>query len=166
MELALVHLELPGLGGQATLALLGRGHPAVRVVALCDRVDDLATLRAYDAGVRGVMCSDAGAEDWTAVLADVGAGRVHLNHVLDRLIRGAHRPQRAPRPCTELTDRELETIQWYLREPGATQRQVGEHMGVDACTVHEHLQNIYAKWGVHCVPEALFRALREGLYPG
>ncbi len=166
VDLAVVHRVLEGLGGQATLALLAQGHPAVRVLAVCDAVDDIATLRAYDAGVRGVMRLGAGKSSWAAALADARAGRVHLNEVLERLITGGQRPQRAEPRCPELTARELETIQWFLCKPGSTQREVAEEMGVDVSTVHEHLKNIYRKWGVHHLAEALLYALHHGLYPG
>ncbi len=166
VDLALDHLELDGLGGQATLALLAQGYPGLRVLAVCDRVDDVATLRAYHAGARGVMRLGAEDNEWALALADARAGRVHLNDVLERLIADGRRPKRAERPCPELTPRELETIQWFLRKPGSTQREIAEDMGVDVSTVHEHLKNIYRKWGVHNGPEALVHALHKGLYPG
>ncbi|WP_049556493.1 helix-turn-helix transcriptional regulator [Nonomuraea sp. SBT364] len=64
----------------------------------------------------------------------------------------------------ELTSREIEVLS--LLTEGLSAPQVGERLGLAPSTVRSHLERVYTKLGAHTGPQAVARAIRQGLLPG
>jgi DNA-binding CsgD family transcriptional regulator len=60
-----------------------------------------------------------------------------------------------------LTPRERETLQLLAR--GLSREQIGERLGLRAGTVRTHIQNLYAKLGLHSRLDLVHFAARHGL---
>jgi DNA-binding NarL/FixJ family response regulator len=59
-----------------------------------------------------------------------------------------------------LTERESQVVR--LLATGATASCIGRQMRISERTVHKHLENVYAKLGVHDRLSAVLRALYTG----
>lgn len=65
---------------------------------------------------------------------------------------------------TSLTDRELEVLRQVAT--GASNRRIGQRLGISPNTVKVHLRNIFEKMGVASRTEATLRAMQMGLVAG
>ena len=116
---------------------------------------------ALEAGARGVLVRDAGAEEITAALTAIAAGLI----VLDERIHQQLMPQAPsailPAGMEPLTPREIEVLELIARgEPNkgiARELQISEH------TVKFHVGSILGKLGASSRSEALARAIGGGL---
>ncbi|HEX2029005.1 MAG TPA: response regulator transcription factor [Nitriliruptorales bacterium] len=68
-----------------------------------------------------------------------------------------------PSPIGQLTARERQVLEALIG--GATNTRIAESLGISRHTVRTHLQNIFAKLGVHNRLEAVALGLRAGLRP-
>ena len=63
-----------------------------------------------------------------------------------------------------LTPRETQVLASLVA--GNSYKQVAAELEISIETVRTHIKSLYRKLGVHCVAEAVARALREGLVDG
>ncbi len=167
VDVALVHMELQGLGGATTISLLKRAYPHLPVVALCDRVDDQLFQRAISAKAKSVLLVRASVEEVGRAVAVVHSGYFHVNDLLEHWLRqrGLHTlrhnatEEEVPKP----TARELEAL--ALRAAGHSEHAVAEKMQVKKSTVHTFMKKLYAKCRVHSVADAAYFALKKGWLP-
>lgn len=127
---------------------------AARVLAAADVYHSLTEERPYrpaltprDAAERLLAEARSGrldADAVTAVLASDG-GRVGIRHV-----RPAH-----------LTERQVEVLR--LMATGASNRDIGRHLGISGRTAERHVQDIYAKIGASTRAAAALFAMEHGL---
>jgi DNA-binding NarL/FixJ family response regulator len=71
------------------------------------------------------------------------------------------RPPNRMAQMRSLTPRERETLQLLAR--GLSREQIGERLGLRAGTVRTHIQNLYAKLGLHSRLDLVHFAARHGL---
>jgi HD-GYP domain-containing protein (c-di-GMP phosphodiesterase class II) len=93
--------------------------------------------------------------------ADARAGRLDPAAV-DAVLQAAGHAPRARRPSPAgLTPREVEVL--VLAARGATNRAIGETLGISAKTAGHHIQHIYTKVGVSTRAGAALFAIQHGL---
>lgn len=93
--------------------------------------------------------------------AEVRAGRLDAGAVDAVLQAAGHsRRRRAPGP-SGLTPREIEVL--VLAARGATNRTIGETLGISAKTAGTHVEHIYTKTGVSTRAGAALYAIQQGL---
>ncbi|MFI5254050.1 MAG: LuxR C-terminal-related transcriptional regulator [Candidatus Limnocylindrales bacterium] len=112
-------------------------------------------MRSPDGIVRGLRL-DASRRDFSerdrAVLEALGR---HLERVLGR--RDPHLPQ--PAGLLGLTERQAEILAWVAR--GLTNAEIGATLSLSPHTVRKHLENAFARLGVHSRGRAI-ALLRAG----
>lgn len=96
--------------------------------------------------------------------ADARTGRLDAAAV-DHVLRAAghHRRRRRSGPAG-LTPREVEVL--VLAAKGATNRMIGESLGISAKTAGSHIEHIYTKIGVSTRAGAALYAIQQGLVDG
>ncbi len=169
VDMALVQVSAGGTAGSSTLALLRDNWPGVALVALADGPEVELTARAFYAGAGAVLDLLATEpEALRAAVADVREDHLHLNAVMERMLRerGPKRPERASGPTVKLTRCEKSILYWMGHGSLLTQRGIAEKVQRDVSTVHSHIKSIYAKLGVHGQRAALRRAVQCGLLEG
>src|SRR6185369_9302439 len=122
---------------EATRALAARGVRA-RVVVLTTYSDDDWVFRALQAGARGFLTKDAGAEEIRQAIESVAAGQAGLDpsvqrRLLDALTAGARIGVPAPQPADGLTARELEVL--AVIAEGLSNAEVAARLHVSEATV-------------------------------
>ncbi len=129
--------------------------------------------RALQAGARGFLTKDAGADEIRRAITDVAAGHAQLDpsvqrRLLDALgsgnrfavadVRGQQRPGDPP---DELTPREAEVLAHIAA--GLSNAEIASTLYVSEATVKTHVNHIFAKTGLRDRAQLVGYAFRNGL---
>jgi two-component system, NarL family, response regulator len=153
-RVAVIDLQMPGLGGAEATALMARSCPecAVIVLSVYGREEDIH--RCFQAGARGyLMKSSPGSEIMTAIRAVAAGKRYVPREVGERLA--------ARLPCSDLTSREATVLQEIVQ--GKNNKQIAASLGLRESTVKWHINALLGKLGVEDRVQAVVHALRRGL---
>ena len=161
-DLALLDLRL---GERLTQDLIGPACARGHVVVYSVYGDEGAVVAALAAGASGYLHKEAPSIDMANTLVEVMQGLVPISptvagHLLT-IARKTTEGQPNQDSGWQLTDRELEILEWLAR--GLTYRQVGEKCHITFNTVAFHVKQIYEKLQVSSRSAAVFQALSSGL---
>ncbi|MEV0290689.1 response regulator transcription factor [Kribbella sp. NPDC050820] len=159
----LVLLDMALADAAVTIRSLTHAVPAVRVVALGVAETEADVLACAELGVCGYVPREASLEQLQLVIRHALRGEVICSpEVAGGLFRrvahlaGATRPAA---PTDRLTTREREILN--LVGVGLSNRQIAENLGIQPCTVKNHVHNILEKLGVEGRSEASAIARRS-----
>ena len=156
-DLVLMDLQMPRMGGVASIRAILEAWPDARVLVLTTYDTDEAILTAVEAGASGYLLKDADTE----VLADgvrrAAAGDTVLSPpVARRLVDRVRQPD-----ALALSVRELEVLREVAR--GASNADIAARLHISAATVKTHLLHIYDKLAVNDRAAAVSRAYQRRL---
>ena len=153
-DIVLMDLNMPTVDGvEATRRLVDSGARA-RVVVLTTYADDDWVFRALEAGARGFLTKDAGAEEIQQAISTVAAGQAQLDpSVQRRLIEalaagaklGVAGPNRPAAVDDGLTAREAEVLVEVAG--GYSNAEIAARLFVSEATVKTHVNHLLAKTG-------------------
>src|SRR5262249_56006985 len=83
-DVVLMDLRMPRLDGVEATRRLVAGEPGVGIVALTTYADDETVIAALQAGARGYLTKDAGADQIRAAIERVAAGEAALDPAVQR----------------------------------------------------------------------------------
>lgn len=154
MDVVLMDLRLPGLGGvETTLGLLSR-DPKARVVVLTTYDTDEDVYRAIQSGAKSYLLKDMSTKEIVGTIRAVHAGTAELpSSVAKRLDERLQRQG--------LTPREQEVLQLLVR--GRSNKEISSALRISEDTVKSHLKTLFAKLGVRDRTDAAISALRHGI---
>lgn len=170
-DVVLMDLSMPTMDGvEATRRLAARGARA-RVVVLTTYADDQWVFGALQAGARGFLTKDAGADEIRAAVLSVAAGDAQLDpsvqrRLLEALASGAHVGTGPTGPETVddgLTARELEVLTEIAR--GLSNSEVAQRLFVSEATVKTHVNHLLAKTACRDRAGLVAYAYRTGRAP-
>ena len=153
IDMLLLDLGLPAVGGSAALPQLRVRFPAIPVVVI-SATDDSAVADACMAqGASGFIPKSVRREALAAALQAVLDGDVYLAPTFRH---GAQRPA-----LSTLTRREIEV----LRRMGAGEpnKVIARHLGISEATVRAHCSAVFRSFGVSSRTQAIAEANRRGL---
>ncbi len=157
VDVVLLDLRMPRMGGVDTIQALAVQSPHVRVLVLTTFDSDRDVLPAIEAGATGYLLKDASAAELKAAVRAAYAGQpVLAPSVAGRLIGQV---RRGPEPG--LSPRELEVLR--LVAAGTTNREAARRLLVSEATVKTHLLHLYEKLGVKDRAAAVSEAYQRGL---
>jgi DNA-binding NarL/FixJ family response regulator len=153
-DIVLMDLNMPTVDGvEATRRLVEQGARA-RVVVLTTYADDDWVFRALQAGARGFLTKDAGAEEIEQAITTVAAGQAQLDpsvqrRLLEALASGAKLGVAEPAagaPVDDgLTSREEEVLVEIAE--GWSNAEIAARLFVSEATVKTHVNHLLAKTG-------------------
>jgi DNA-binding NarL/FixJ family response regulator len=153
-DIVLMDLNMPTVDGvEATRRLVEQGARA-RVVVLTTYADDDWVFRALQAGARGFLTKDAGAEEIHHAISTVAAGEAQLDpsvqrRLLEALAAGAPlgvAEATGPAPVDDgLTGRESEVLVEVAA--GHSNSEIAARLFVSEATVKTHINHLLAKTG-------------------
>jgi DNA-binding NarL/FixJ family response regulator len=153
-DIVLMDLSMPTVDGvEATRRLAEQGARA-RVVVLTTYADDDWVFRALQAGARGFLTKDAGAEEIEQAITAVAAGQAQLDpsvqrRLLEALASGAKlgvaEPASAAAVDDGLTAREAEVLVEIAE--GHSNAEIATRLFVSEATVKTHVNHLLAKTG-------------------
>ncbi|MFK0195075.1 response regulator [Kitasatospora sp. NPDC090308] len=185
-DVVLMDLRMPRCDGVEATRRIRADHPATEVVVLTTYADDDSLFSALQAGARGFLTKDAGAEEIARAVADVRSGAAGLSpqvqlRLLERLSAPAGpaaqsrpEPQTGSQPRTEpagrpalpdgLTQREAEVL--ALIAAGLSNAEIAGRLFVSPATVKTHINNLFAKTAVRDRAQAVAYAFKHGISDG
>jgi DNA-binding NarL/FixJ family response regulator len=153
-DIVLMDLNMPTVDGvEATRRLVEQGARA-RVVVLTTYADDDWVFRALQAGARGFLTKDAGAEEIEQAITTVAAGQAQLDpsvqrRLLEALASGAKlgvaEPAVGAAVDDGLTSREEEVLVEIAE--GRSNAEIAGRLFVSEATVKTHVNHLLAKTG-------------------
>ena len=157
VDVVLLDLRMPRMGGVETIRALATQAPAVRVLVLTTFDTDRDVLPARVAGATGYLLKDASAAELKAAVRAAHAGQpVLAPSVAGRLIGQVRRG-----PDSALSPREVEVLR--LVAAGTTNRETARRLLISEATVKTHLLHLYEKLGVNDRAAAVSEAYQRGL---
>lgn len=168
-DLALMDLQLPGMGGIEATRRLKALLPHVSVIVFTVFEEPATMLEAICAGADGYLLKKAPAGEILGQLRAVAAGGSPLTPEVGRKVLGLVRALGPTASGTEgaapdrldLTEREQDVLRCLVR--GLSYKQVAGDLDMSLDTVRTHIRSVYRKLQVHSVAEAVARAIRERL---
>ncbi|MEU9608400.1 response regulator transcription factor [Streptomyces sp. NPDC048057] len=163
-DAVLMDLRMPRCDGVEATRRIRAQYPGTQVVVLTTYADDDSLFPALRAGARGYLTKDADGEEIVRAIQDVVAGRAGLSADVQRklLERVASAPEPpAPKLPDGLTGREGEVL--ALIADGLSNPEIARHLHISTATVKTHINNLFAKAGLHDRAQAVRYAYRNGL---
>lgn len=157
IDLVLLDLHLPGLGGsEGVRAVRERGHH-VLVVSASDSPD--IVVAAIAAGAEGYLTKDADAPEIIRAVSVITAGGTYVSPTLASHLLAVER-RKGPTPL-QLSDREREIL--ALVAAGERDQDIAEQLFISISTVRSHLDRIRDKTGRRRRPDLTRLAAETGL---
>jgi len=172
-DVVLMDLNMPRCNGVEATEQLRDRQPGTRVVVLTTYADDDWVFAALQAGARGFLTKDAGAEEIHRAIATVASGDAQLDpsvqrRLLDALASGqrlAVAGQPAPpvpdAPPGELTPREAEVLRHIAA--GLSNTEIAAALFVTEATVKTHINHIFTKTSLRDRAQLVRYAYQHGL---
>lgn len=182
-DVVLMDLNMPRCNGVEATERLRAAHSPARVVVLTTYSDDAWVFSALQAGARGFLTKDAGAEEIHRAITTVAAGQAQLDpsvqrRLLDALGSGERfavaAPDHPPGPAAtakpgsdpvpapdELTPREVEVLAHIAA--GESNAEIAAALFVSEATVKTHINHIFTKTGLRDRVQLVRYAFRHQL---
>lgn len=159
VDVVLMDLRMPVLGGVEATAELRERAPDVRVLVLTTFDGEADVLPAVAAGATGYLLKDAGTDELAAAVRAAQRGEsVLAPAAAGHLMGQVRRP-----PPALLTARELEVL--ALVADGASNREAARRLFISEASIKTHLLHVYGKLAVRDRAAAVGEAYRRGLLP-
>ena len=166
-DVAVMDLNMPGIGGiEATRQIAGR-MPATRVLVLTIASDDDSIMQAMMAGASGYMLKDAPVEELVAGIRAAAAGESSISpriaaKLLAWMREGGRTEPSAPEAVgADLSDRELEVLR--LLAAGKGNAEIAQELFISPKTVKNHIASILAKLQIENRIQAAVYAVKAGI---
>lgn len=147
-DVAVLDVQMPGLGGSEVLAALVRENAPTRVLLLSALATSDAATEAIAAGAAGVLDKSSTAEELCRALVAVASGETVVS---PRLVGNG----------SGLSAREREVL--GLVAEGLSAPEIAARLTLSSHTVKTHMRNLYEKLGVTDRAAAVAVAMRRGL---
>ena len=162
-DLALVDLNMKGMGGIELIGHIRKLYPQIKILVLTTFYDDKNITEAISNGADGYLLKDSGKDAILGAVSQIMGGRTVLDQkVMQRLtmlvaqnMGGASVDQgakdstdiEAKQAYGELTEREKEIA--GLMAEGLSNRQIADKLYISEGTIKNYISSIYDKTGIH-----------------
>ncbi len=157
VDVVLMDLRMPVMGGVEAIGVLRRTAPDARVLVLTTFDTDRDVLPAIEAGATGYLLKDTPRDELLRAVRAAHRGEAVLSPAVAGRLMGQ---VREPAQDT-LTARELEVLR--LVATGSTNRETARLLFISEATVKTHLLHIYAKLAVRDRASAVAAGYQRGL---
>ena len=166
-DVVLMDLRMPRVDGVEATRRIKAAYPSVQIVVLTTYSDDESVFAALQAGARGYLTKDAGADEIARAINAVLGGDAQLDpsvqrRLVDALATGAQPSRRRRGDLPDgLTQREAEVL--TLIAGGRSNAEIARELFISEATVKTHINNLFAKAGLRDRAQAVTYAYRKGL---
>jgi DNA-binding NarL/FixJ family response regulator len=157
VDVVLMDLRMPTMGGVEAIGELRRTAPDVRVLVLTTYDTDRDVLPAIEAGATGYLLKDTPRDELLRAVRAAHRGEAVLSPAVAGRLMGQIRTETQD----ALSARELEVLR--LVADGSTNRETAQRLFISEATVKTHLLHIYAKLEVRDRASAVAAGYQRGL---
>jgi len=159
VQLIVLDLNLPGLGGLELLRRLARAAPKTPILVFSQHAEAIYATKALEAGARGFVSKNALPEEFLEAIDAVLAGGVAIEKGVQREM--AMRDLAQDAYLKPLTERDLEILR--LLAAGNSLSEIAAKLGIAYKTVANTLSRIKEKLGVGQTSDLIRIAIGRGL---
>ena len=153
-DITLMDLRLPKLGGADAISQIRQESPGARIIVLTTFDGDEDIYRALQAGAKGYLLKGTDADELTATIRSVFAGKSRIpSFVAEKLAERMGGPA--------LTTRELEVLKRIVA--GRSNKEIASDLHISEATVKTHINSLLSKLGVSDRTQAATTALQRGI---
>ncbi len=164
-DIALLDINMPGMGGLEATRRIKADVPDVHVLALTMYEEKRFFLEALAAGAEGYVLKGANPSELLMAIRTAARGEAYLTpaQAKDMLAEYHRRADREPAEGgrATLSVREQEVLK--LIAEGRTGKEIAERLFLSPNTIERHRTNIMNKLGLHNRAELIRFAIQEGL---
>jgi two-component system, NarL family, invasion response regulator UvrY len=159
LDLVLLDMNLPELGGLELLNRLATVAPGLPVLVLSMHAEPLYVTRAMEAGARGYVSKNVAPDELVTAIRHVASGGRYVEGELAQAL--VLNPAPAIEPLEQLTPRDLEIIRLLAR--GRSLSEIADALGLGYKTIANTCTQIKAKLGVNRTADLVRVALEAGI---
>lgn len=147
-SLALVDLNMKGMGGIELISQMKSEYPEVKILVLTTFYDDKNITQAISNGADGYLLKDSGKNAILGAIGQIMGGRNVIDgKVMQRLAMLMSGKAQNASLLDGMTSREKEIC--TLLAQGLTNKQIAESLYISEGTVKNYISSIYDKTGIH-----------------
>lgn len=137
IDLAIVDLAMPGMGGLELIKRISAEHPGVAVLVLSMFAQEQYALRAFRAGAKGYVTKDGAGRELVTAVRKVAAGGAYVTPTLaESLVLHLHGDATSPRH-DRLSDREMDVLRRLVSGERLTDIADALHLSVKTVSTHK-----------------------------
>jgi two-component system invasion response regulator UvrY len=161
IDLAIVDLAMPGMGGLDLIKRIRADHSDVAIMVLTMYAQEQYALRAFRAGAKGYVTKDVAGVELVTAVRKVAAGGAYVTPSLaESVVLQLHGSAAAPRH-DKLSDREMEVLRKLVAGDRLT--DIGEALHLSVKTVSTHKSRILEKLGLPNLAALVRYGLEHGM---
>ena len=165
-DLILMDIEMPGLNGVETTALVKKKYPQIKIVMLTVFDNNDHIFNAIKAGADGYLLKDVIPDLLYKGIIDTLNGGAAMNPSIAmkalKLLRNPDTLQSNKNAKeVSLTSREIDVLEQLGK--GLSYTKIADNLFISPSTVRKHIENIYKKLHVHNKLEAVEEAKKHNL---
>jgi two-component system nitrate/nitrite response regulator NarL len=165
-DVAVMDINMPGIGGIEATRQIASRMPATRVLVLTIASDDDSIMQAMMAGASGYMLKDAPVEELVAGIRAAAAGESSISPRIAAKLLTWMREGRAETSvpdsvAADLSDREIEVLR--LLAAGKGNAEIAQELFISPKTVKNHIASILVKLQIENRIQAAVYAVKAGI---
>ena len=147
-DIALVDLNMKGMGGIELIEKIKKAYNNVKILVLTTFYDDEYITKAIANGADGYLLKDSGKAAILGAIEQIMQGRNVIDgKVMQRIALLMNEKAENQEIYENITDREKEICS--LLAKGFTNKQIAEELYISEGTVKNYISSIYDKTGIH-----------------
>ena len=166
-DVIFVDLVMPEVSGIETIRVIHAENPSVNMIALTSFPDQQLIKQALEAGARGFLYKDVGADELINAIRQVNVGQAVLDSdVLNILMSKLETPEKGKSHNgsgeVKLSPGEKDVLKLLVK--GKSTKQIAVVLHLQPSTIKQALSGLYQKLGANNRTEAVSIALREKIF--
>ena len=164
-DLILMDIAMPEMDGiEATKRALAR-YPSLKIIALSMFGEEAYYVKMMNAGVRGFIIKESGAEELEVAIREVASGGTYFSQkLLQNIIFKMSSPaeKQIPEKIVKISQREQEVLKLICS--GCSNSEIAEKLGISLRTVEGHRSNLINRTGVKNSIQLVLYAHKNNLF--
>ena len=147
VDIALVDLNMKGMGGIELIGILKQRYPEIKILVLTTFYDDKNITDAISGGADGYLLKDSGKDAIIGAVSQIMGGVTVLDHKVMLRLTSLMQKNSGNSVTEDLTEREKEICS--LMAEGLSNKQIARKLYISEGTVKNYISAIYDKTGIH-----------------
>lgn len=147
IDIALVDLNMKGMGGIELIGILKQRYPKIKILVLTTFYDDKNITDAISGGADGYLLKDSGKDAIIGAIRQIMGGVTVLDHKVMLRLTSLMQKNSGNSVTEDLTEREKEICS--LMADGLSNKQIAGKLYISEGTVKNYISQIYDKTGIH-----------------